>query len=57
MKAKAYNAAFFNSASNSFLILKKLKGKEFALLFLRKLMEKGLGEAYAKMKAKKTRGF
>jgi len=51
-----YNAAFFKSVENSFLILKDWEGEDYALKFLAKLMETSLGSAYAGMGAKRGGG-
>ena len=41
-----YNAAFFGCHEAYFLILKGLKGGEFALDAIRRVMERNLGKAY-----------
>jgi len=41
-----YNAAFFGAHETYFLILKGLKGEEFALDAIRRVMERNLGSAY-----------
>lgn len=43
---KEYNAAFFRLYENLFLVLKQSLGEEKALELFRKVMDKGLKEAY-----------
>lgn len=47
-----YNAAFFKSVENTFLILKDWEGEEYALKFLSALMETSLRAAYESMGAR-----
>lgn len=51
-----YNTAFFRNIENSFIILEKWEGKEYALRFVTALMEKSLGAAYSSMGAKLLSG-
>ena len=56
MATTAYNAAFFKSIENTFLLLKEREGEEYALKFISALMEKTLKAAYESMGAKKHGG-
>ena len=47
-----YNSAFFGTHEAYFLILKDLRGEEFALDVIRRVMERNLGKSYRAMEVK-----